>query len=128
MNDQEKQARANIHPSTLQDMQRVCGDAGLADIVRDSRAPSGPCSPIPAELTTEPRPLAQPSLGFVEPRPLGPPPGINYVDRLLDAADAKDRQPDQQTTQFMMAMQMAMQVASQTQAIAKLLLEQSGRS
>jgi hypothetical protein len=29
--------------------------------------------------------------GWRDAAPLGPPPGINYVDRLIDAQDAKDR-------------------------------------
>jgi hypothetical protein len=29
--------------------------------------------------------------GWVEPRPLGPPPGVAAADRLMDAADARDR-------------------------------------
>jgi hypothetical protein len=29
--------------------------------------------------------------GWIEPRPFGPQPGINHVDRLVDAQDARDR-------------------------------------
>jgi hypothetical protein len=126
MNSQEQQARANFDPQTLQDMARACGTNEIRDIVRDGSLQS-PSSPIPAKLTTEHRPPPQPSSGFVQPSSLTPPPGIALIDQMCEAQDRRDRQPDQQMTQFMLAMQMAMQVAAQTQAIAKLLLEQSGR-
>jgi hypothetical protein len=121
MTDQERQARANIDPQTLRDIERVCGTNDLRDIVRDGSVQS-PSSMIPEDLTAERR--WQSTSGFVEPSPIRPPPGIDLIDKLCEAQDRRDRLPDQQQAQFMMAMQMMMQVTSQTQAIAKLLLEQ----
>jgi len=67
-------------------MIEAVGDDAVSGIVRDGRAPQN-LSPLAAEGTVRPR---LPS-GMREPTPLGPPPGIAIADRLMDAADARDR-------------------------------------
>ena len=63
-------------------------DNVLRDIVADSRKGiSQSTSLIPTERSEPTRRTN----GWVEPRPLSPPPGIALVDRLCDAQDAKDR-------------------------------------
>ncbi len=45
MNEAERQARANISPSLLREMERACPTSAIRNIaLRDSRAPSGPSS------------------------------------------------------------------------------------
>ena len=45
MNEAERQARANIDPETLKDMERACPTNLMRDIaMRDNRAPLGPSS------------------------------------------------------------------------------------
>jgi hypothetical protein len=45
MNEAERQARANIDPETLKDMERAAPTKMLRDIaMRDNRAPTGPSS------------------------------------------------------------------------------------
>jgi hypothetical protein len=112
--------------SALRDLVNGVPDSVMHDICRDNRAPSGLCSMVPEKLSSERQALPLSTPGWVEPRPLANPPGIAHVDRLLDAADARDRLPDQQA-QVMQVMQLAMQVASQTQLMTKFLLEQRGR-
>jgi hypothetical protein len=45
MNEAERQARANISPEVLREMERVCPTSMMRDIaMRDNRAPTGPSS------------------------------------------------------------------------------------
>jgi hypothetical protein len=99
MNEAERQARANIDPETLKDMERAAPTNLMRDIaMRDNRAPTGPSSagiiPTSQELS---RISAGAGLagsnttGWCKPTPLGPQPGINHVDRLVDAQDRRDR-------------------------------------
>ena len=115
--------RLSMPVEAMRDLVRGVPDRLVADIRRDNQGPSGPCSMIPADLTTAERPRPQSTPGWV---PLSNPPGVPIIDQLCDAADAADRLPNQQA-QVMQAMQMAMQVlTSQTQMIAKLFLEERG--
>jgi hypothetical protein len=84
-------------PSALAAMVAAVPDHVIREIaMRDNRAPTGRPGMIPNSQ--------QPSgggasanvpgsgTGWAHERPLGPPPGIRYVDAQLDAQDAKDRQ------------------------------------
>jgi hypothetical protein len=63
----------------------------MAGVVRDNRAPGpGNQSAIPS-TASGPRPSAGDGKGWVEPRPLGPPPGVAQADRLMDHQDKLDR-------------------------------------
>src|SRR6516165_9951410 len=57
----------------------------MSGVVRDNRAPTGPSSAVPrSEQPTDvraPQPSSTP--GWVEPTPLGPPPGIDLIDRAV---------------------------------------------
>jgi hypothetical protein len=62
--------------------------------MRDNRAPQGPSSQgvIPSSQGIgSVRVGGGNGTGWLPERPLGPQPGINYVDQLCDAQDVKDR-------------------------------------
>jgi hypothetical protein len=98
MNEAERQARANIDPETLKDMERACPTSVMRDIaMRDARAPLGPSSAgiIPTSQqvsrTSSGAGLVGSTTGWREATPLGPQPHIQHVDRLMDEADRRDR-------------------------------------
>jgi len=68
----------------------------MAGVVHDNRAPTGRPGAIPSSTQVAgnraPANVPGGGTGWVNPSPLSPPPGINYVDAQLDAQDAKDRQ------------------------------------
>jgi hypothetical protein len=81
-------------PSALAAMVNAVPDRVLRDIVRDNRGPSTPTGMIPrSQQPTGGGSANVPGggTGWVDPAPLGPPPGLRYVDQQLDAQDAKDR-------------------------------------
>jgi hypothetical protein len=83
--------------STMLEMARAVPDHVLRDIaMRDNRAPTGRPGMIPTSQQPSggggPSPSSTP--GWVEPTPLGPPPGINWVDAQLIADDVKQRSKD----------------------------------
>jgi hypothetical protein len=67
----------------------------MAGVVRDNRAPSTPTGTIPSgqQRTGGGGPANVPGsgMGWAHETPIGPPPGLRYVDAQLDAQDAKDR-------------------------------------
>ena len=76
---------------------RAVPDHVLRDIaMRDNRAPTGRPGMIPTSQQSSggggPSPSSTP--GWVEPTPLGPPPGINWVDAQLIADDVRQRSKD----------------------------------
>ena len=98
MNEAERQARANIDPETLKDMERAAPTKLMRDIaMRDNRAPLGPSSqgiiPTSQQVSraSSGAGLVGSTTGWRNPTPLGPQPGINHVDRLVDAQDRRDR-------------------------------------
>jgi hypothetical protein len=98
MNEAERQARANIDPETLKDMERAAPTNLMRDIaMRDNRAPLGPSSqgiiPTSQEVSrvSAGAGLVGSTTGWRKQTPLGPQPGINHVDRLMDAQDRRDR-------------------------------------
>jgi hypothetical protein len=54
--------------------------------------------PMPPERASKPEPSVEPepprkeAKGFSTPAPLGPPPGIQWIDAMCQAADARERQ------------------------------------
>jgi hypothetical protein len=61
--------------------------------MRDARAPFGPSAQgvIPSSQPLSNIRTGGSGTGWLPERPLGPQPGINHIDRLLDHADAQDR-------------------------------------
>jgi len=89
-------ARMSMPPSALAAMVAAVPDRVIRDIVADNRGPSTPTGMIPKSQ--------QPTggggsanvpgggTGWAHETPIGPPPGLRYVDQQLDAQDQKDRQ------------------------------------
>jgi hypothetical protein len=79
-------------PSVVRDF-AVLDDATVRGIIRDNRnAPTGPIGAIPSSKQgTGGGPAPSRTPGWVDPAPLGPPPGIHWVDAQLIADDVKQR-------------------------------------
>jgi hypothetical protein len=80
-------------PSAVRDM-AVLDDRLVKEIaLRDARAPISPTGAIPRsqQMTGGGGPSPSPTPGWVDPVPLGPPPGIHWVDAQLIADDVKQR-------------------------------------
>jgi hypothetical protein len=75
-------------------MERATPTAMVQEIaMRDNRAPLGPSAEgvIPSSQPLSNIRTGGNGTGWQAPIPLGPQPGINHIDRLLDHADAVDR-------------------------------------
>jgi hypothetical protein len=80
--------RLSMPPSAMAEMVGAVPDGLIRDIVK-----SGGVGVLQSTATT-PTPTrvsAQNTSGWREATPLGPPPGVAQADRLMDAADARDR-------------------------------------
>jgi hypothetical protein len=81
--------------SALREMVNAVGDAMISDIaMRDGRAPTGPSAQgvIPSsQPLSNIRTGSAGRSGWAHEVPLGPPPGVNILDRIMDHEDAKDR-------------------------------------
>jgi hypothetical protein len=71
--------------STLEEMARTVPTGMLRDIVHDNRAPTGRPGMIPQQSDAR-APVPSPTPGWVDPTPLRPPPGIELIDRAVNAA------------------------------------------
>jgi hypothetical protein len=100
---QAAERRANafvtLSPERRREMERACSTEDLRDLVHASRRPQGPSiGGIPSSQTLSGvHPGGGASVpgggtGWREAAPLRPPPGINYVDRLVDEQDRRDRE------------------------------------
>jgi hypothetical protein len=81
-------------PSVVRDW-AVLDDRMVKEIaLRDARAPTGPPGMIPSSQPTGGGAANVPGsgTGWAHEIPIGPPPGLRYVDAQLDAQDQKDRQ------------------------------------
>jgi hypothetical protein len=83
-------------PSALRAMLAAEPRGFMAGVVRDNRgAPTGPTGAIPRSQQQlaggGPANVPGSGTGWAHETPLGPPPGLRYVDAQLDAQDAKDR-------------------------------------
>jgi hypothetical protein len=86
--------RMSMPASVMRDMVNCVPDSFIRDIaLRDGRAPTGPSSQgvIPSSQPLSNVRGGGGRSGWAREIPLGPQPGINHVDRLLDHADAQDR-------------------------------------
>jgi hypothetical protein len=75
--------------SVMAEMARAVPDREVRAIFSD-RPARAPSSPI-ANAMPKPAPMAVNTTGWRESQPLGPPAGVKYADRLMDAADKADR-------------------------------------
>lgn len=80
--------------SQLAEMQAAAPDDVCAGIIRDNRAVPGQRSALPpSQQISDVRGGGPPvnTTGWRDAVPIGPQPGIQHVDRLLDEADRRDR-------------------------------------
>jgi hypothetical protein len=88
-------AGMRMPPSALAAMVAVVPSNFMRDVVRDNRAPTGPTGAIPTSQQSSggggPVNVAGGGKVWVDPAPLRPPPGINWVDAQLIADDVKQR-------------------------------------
>jgi hypothetical protein len=84
---QERRMSMATPPSVIRDW-NVLDNATVQGIIRDNRnAPTGPTGAIPrSEKVSDPDAGAANTTGWVDPRPLGPQPGIDLIDRGVNAA------------------------------------------
>jgi hypothetical protein len=113
-------------PSALRAMLAAEPSNFMRDVVRDNRAPRTPTATIPRSQQHPAGSVAASGsgTGWAHETPIGPPPGLRYVDAQLDAQDAKDRaeliereaklQATQKVTEQIETMK------KQTEALAKL--------
>jgi hypothetical protein len=99
--------------------------ADCADLRQQSHRPTGRPGMIPDnQQPASPRPSPGDGTGWAREIPLGPPPGLRYVDQQLDAQDARDRaELIQQHAQLEAAEKVTEQIEAmnkQTEALAKL--------
>ena len=80
-------------PSVVRDFAVLDDNLVKSIALRDARAPTSPSSAIPGSQQVAGGGGAQPSPtpGWVDPRPLSNPPGINWVDAQLIADDVRQR-------------------------------------
>ena len=84
-------------PSALAAMVAAVPDHVIREIaMRDNRAPTGRPGMIPTSQQSTggggSANVPGSGTGWAHQTPIGPPPGLRYVDQQLDAQDAKDRQ------------------------------------
>ena len=114
-------------PSALRAMIAAEPRGFMAGVVRDNRgAPTGPTSAIPRSTDGGGGSANAPGsgTGWAHETPIGPPPGLRYVDAQLDAQDAKDRSELIEREAKMQATQKVTEqietMKKQTEALAKL--------
>jgi len=112
--------------SAVRAMVNAVPDGFMRDVVRDNRAPTTPATiPTSQQRTGGGGSANVPGsgTGWAHETPIGPPPGINYVDAQLDAQDQKDRaELVEREARIQAAEKMAEQIETvrqQTEALAK---------
>jgi hypothetical protein len=124
MSAAERGARANIPASALRDMTAINYNP-MADREAYNIAASGPTSAIPKDHRQS-APVAPVSTsGNV--RPLGPMPGVDWVDKICIAADQRERAQAQQPDFTAMLMTMQNTQNLMMQALAALMLRMNDK-
>jgi hypothetical protein len=90
----EGNMRYAMPPSVVRDMAVLDDNLVKAVTLRDARAPTSPSSAIPGSQQGTRVGVPSSTPGWSEPTPLGPPPGIRWVDAQLIADDVKQRNKD----------------------------------
>jgi hypothetical protein len=89
MNERRMNHASNFHPDDLRAMEAACPTSAVKDIVAHGHVP-GPSGMAGASGQVT-RVSSNPGIAGSNTTPLGPPPGINHVDRLMDEQDRRDR-------------------------------------
>jgi hypothetical protein len=91
MPHEEAKRRRRIEPWEL-DMAKAVPDRVVRDIVSDARSLGGKPSSIAASNKTNEKGEPQErGTGWAKEQPLRPPEGVEWIDRLVDAQDERDR-------------------------------------
>ena len=80
-------SRMQMPPSVVREMVEAVGST-MRDVIADNRHPVNRPSSLLGPEPREPKPTR--GSGWIDPAPIGPPPGIQIIDRMLDAADRRD--------------------------------------
>jgi hypothetical protein len=85
--------KARFGAEDLRAMEAACSTNDLRDIVRHGtiRSPSGAGTRGQITKVSSNPGIPGSNTGWRTAAPIGPPPGVNWADRLMDAQDAKDR-------------------------------------
>jgi len=89
MNERRMSLASNFHPDDLRAMEAACPTPMMKEIaLRDARAPTGRPGMIPNSQQASSGGGAAPvnKSGWVDAAPIGPPPGIDLIDRAVNAA------------------------------------------
>jgi hypothetical protein len=120
-------ARMSMPPSALRAMVNAEPRGFMQGVVRDNRGPSTPTGMIPRAQTIGgggPANVAGSGTGWAHETPIGPPPGLRYVDQQINAQDRRDRaELIEREARFAATEKMAEQIETmkkQTEALAKL--------
>jgi hypothetical protein len=95
--EQHRQAEARMAraaPFTRADIEafeRACPPSVAQDIARRGGIPGPSLAGQDGQITAVRGPSGLPGSGWVAPRSMGPPPGIQHVDRIVEAQDRRDR-------------------------------------
>jgi hypothetical protein len=87
--------RVSMSPATMREFAEAVPTSLIRDVVRDNRAPQGPSSAgASGQLTktsSNPGIPGSNTSGWLRETPLGPPPGISYVDMLCEVDAERQR-------------------------------------
>jgi hypothetical protein len=87
----ERQANTWTPPNVIREMaQHPCNQV-MAGVIQDRHAPSSASGMVPSSGTSSASRGAGDGTGYVDPRPLGPQPGIGWVDAQLIADEVRQR-------------------------------------
>jgi hypothetical protein len=87
----ERQANTWMPPSAIREMaQHPCNQV-MRGVIQDRHAPNSPGMVPPSQQPSSGAAAPVNKTGWVDAEPIGPPPGIRYVDAQLDVQDARDR-------------------------------------
>jgi hypothetical protein len=80
-------AGMSMPASAMRDLANAVPDALMRELRTDARKPN----PVTQGAVPQPQPQSQRRGGWVQPRPIEPPPGVALADRLVDAQDEIDK-------------------------------------
>jgi hypothetical protein len=113
----------NWSPDWVEDWMRVPYNP-MQDRAAFNFSAGGPCAAIPRDpIKVTPAAPATNSSGWQRPVELGPQPGIDLIDRMVTAADARERQQAQQPDLMQTMMQMLTMQSQQIAMLAAMVLK-----
>jgi hypothetical protein len=86
----ERQANTWMPPSAIREMAEHPCNQVMPGVIQDRHAPNSP-GMVPSSQRVSNAQPAERGTGWIDPRPLGPPPGIQHVDAQLIADEVRQR-------------------------------------